>query len=152
MWNKYLPSVEIFYAVKSGPDPMVLRHLLERGLNFDCASTQEMQLMLSLGCTPDRILFAHPAKDRYQILFAKEKGVKIMTFDCVEEAEKVKELYPEGELILRIDVENTDAPSPMSKKFGAKREFWPSILKRCHELQIRVRGVSFHVGSGGVSA
>lgn len=110
MWNKFLPSVGIFYAVKSGPDPMVLRHLLARGLSFDCASMQEIQLMLGLGCTPDRILFAHPAKDRSHILFAKEKGVKTMTFDCVEEAEKVKEVYPEGELILRIDVENTDAP------------------------------------------
>lgn len=74
-----------------------------------------------------------------------------MTFDSAEEAEKISEVYPDAELILRIDVAVTDAPSPMSKKFGAKQHNWLPILKRCQQLNMRVRGVSFHVGTGGVS-
>ena len=42
-----------------------------------------------------------------------------MTMDSAEECEKIKEIYPEAELVLRIAVQETDAPCPMSKKFGA---------------------------------
>jgi ornithine decarboxylase len=74
-----------------------------------------------------------------------------MTFDCEEEATKVKKLYPEAELVLRIAVVDTDAPCPMGKKFGAPKELWEPILLKCKDLGMRVRGVSFHVGSGGCS-
>jgi len=59
--------------------------------------------------------------------------------------------YPEAELVLRIAIEKTDAPYPMGKKFGASRNNWPSLLQKCQSLGMRVRGVSFHVGSGGCS-
>lgn len=42
-----------------------------------------------------------------------------MTFDCVEEAQKIKRIYSDAQVLLRIAVEATDAPSPMTKKFGA---------------------------------
>jgi len=74
-----------------------------------------------------------------------------MTFDCEEEVQNIKNIYPEAELVLRIAVEETDAPCPMGKKFGAPREFWHSIMVKCKELDMKVRGVSFHVGSGGCS-
>ena len=40
-------------------------------------------------------------------------------------------IYPEAELVLRIAVENTDAPYPMGKKFGASKDTWLSLLQRC---------------------
>ena len=39
----------------------------------------------------------------------------------------------------------------MGKKFGAPKFLWENILDSCKELDMRVRGVSFHVGSGGCS-
>lgn len=42
-----------------------------------------------------------------------------MTFDSSEEVFRIKNIYPEAELILRIAVVDTDAPNPMGKKFGA---------------------------------
>jgi ornithine decarboxylase len=54
-----------------------------------------------------------------------------MTFDCEEEAEKIKDIYPEAEVVLRIAVEDTDAPCPMTMKFGAPRELWTGILTKC---------------------
>jgi ornithine decarboxylase len=72
-----------------------------------------------------------------------------MTFDCINEVDKIHSIYPEAELVLRIAVENTNAPAPMGKKFGAVFELWEPILIHCKELGMRVKGVSFHVGSGG---
>jgi len=54
-----------------------------------------------------------------------------MTFDCIEEAEKIGEVYPEAELVLRIAVEKTDAPCPMTNKFGAPKSSWNQILDTC---------------------
>ena len=42
-----------------------------------------------------------------------------MTFDCEEEVVNISKIFPEAELVLRIAVEDTDAPYPMGKKFGA---------------------------------
>lgn len=108
-----------------------------------------MEYVLSLGAKPEDIIFAHPVKPEKSIQFAKDNGVKVMTFDSVEEATKICSVYPEAELVLRIAVERTNAPSPMGKKFGAVFELWEPILLHCKELGMRVRGVSFHVGSGG---
>lgn len=52
---------------------------------------------------------------------------------------------------MRITVDDRNAPDPMSEKFGAHEDYWANILDTCKSLGLRVRGVSFHVGSGGCS-
>lgn len=74
-----------------------------------------------------------------------------MTFDSVEELEKIQAIYPEAQLMLRIAVEESDAPCPFGKKFGAPLELWDEILDACIRLKANLHGVSFHVGSGGCS-
>lgn len=39
----------------------------------------------------------------------------------------------------------------MGVKFGAPQDLYESILETCKKIDIKVRGVSFHVGSGGCS-
>jgi ornithine decarboxylase len=75
----------------------------------------------------------------------------MMTFDCVEEVEKIARIHPGAQLVLRIAVEVTDAPCPMSIKFGAPRETWEENVEACKKHNMRLRGVSFHVGTGGCS-
>ena len=89
------------------------------GSHFDCASQSEIKQTLELGCSPDRIIYANPCKTEQHILYAKKRGVKLMTFDCNEEVNRIHKVYPEAELILRIAVVNTDSTYPMGKKFGA---------------------------------
>lgn len=125
--------------------------MLESGCNFDAASKAEIERVMGLGAHPDQIIFANPCKSEAHILFAKQVGVKRMTFDSSEEAEKIAALYPEAELVLRIAVEDTDAPCPMTKKFGAPLELWDEILDTIIRLNTNLVGVSFHVGSGGCS-
>ena len=111
----------------------------------------EMKTVLMFGAKPENIIYANPFKSEENLAYAKSQGIRLMTFDCEEEVANVQKIFPDAELVLRIAVEDTDAPCPMGKKFGAPREFWPSILDKCKELGMKVRGVSFHVGSGGCS-
>ena len=53
-----------------------------------------MKMVLDLGVTPDRITYANTCKQVSHILWAKEKGVDLMTFDNKSELLKTKEHFP----------------------------------------------------------
>jgi len=148
-WEEYLPNVEMHYSVKTNCEPVIIREMVALGKHFDCTSINEIKLVLSSGGKPENIIFANPCKAKKHILFAKTAGVKKFVIDSSEEVLRFKELYSEAELVLRIAVTETDAPNPMGKKFGAPEELWGSILDTCENEQIKLLGVSFHVGSGG---
>jgi ornithine decarboxylase len=151
MWRENLPGVGMYYSFKTNNDPELIKTMLAMGTNFDCASRGEIRAAIALGVNPKNILYANPCKPESHIRYAKEAGVPIMTFDCEEEAIKIHSIYPEAELIMRITVDDRHAADPMSGKFGAKENQWSPILDTCNKLNMRVRGVSFHVGSGGCS-
>jgi len=46
---------------------------------------------------------------------------------------------------------STDARYNLSEKFGISPEDAAKLLKKAQKLGLRVKGVSFHVGTGGVS-
>ena len=149
LWNQHLPDVKMHYAVKANNDERLLSLMVEMGCNFDCASSREIDTVLKLGAKPSQIIFANSCKPVPMIEHARSVNVRLMTFDCVEEAVKIVELFPAAELVLRIAVDETDAPCPMGKKFGSPPKFWLDILKTCKEIGANLRGISFHVGSGG---
>lgn len=119
------------YAVKSNDNTHLLREVLNQGCNFDCASKAEIEHVLSLGAKPQQIIYANPCKTEDHIAYAKQVNVRLMTFDSIEEAEKIMQIFPDAELVLRIAVEETDAPCPMGRKFGAPLELWDEILDGC---------------------
>jgi hypothetical protein len=59
---RVMPRVTPHYAVKCFPEPMLLATLAEQGAGFDCASKRELDMVLSLGVSPDRVIFANPCK------------------------------------------------------------------------------------------
>ena len=97
---------------------------------------------------PDKIIFAHPKKLEEHTKQAAEAKVKKVTFDTVEELEKIKELHPEAEVVLRIKTHDEKSVIQFSKKFGAHEENWETIIKKCKEMNLNFIGVSFHVGTG----
>jgi len=113
------------------------------GIKFDCASKKELEDVLKVA-PASSIVYANPCKSIDHIQYAKEQGIPLLVFDCECELDKIKENYPNCQLLLRIWVKNTKG-SPLSKKFGAKNAL--PLLKRAHELGLNVIGLSFHVGS-----
>lgn len=49
----------------------------------------EIQLALSLGVTPDKIIYAHTTKPLSHIKYACTHGVNMMTFDSEDELLKI---------------------------------------------------------------
>uniref|UniRef100_A0A672YK98 ornithine decarboxylase n=1 Tax=Sphaeramia orbicularis TaxID=375764 RepID=A0A672YK98_9TELE len=91
-WLRTLPRVKPFYAVKCNSTPAVIRMLSTLGTGFDCASKGEIELVLSLGVTPEKIIYAHTTKPQSHIKYASTHGVDMMTFDCEEELLKISAL------------------------------------------------------------
>ncbi|KAI9714524.1 MAG: Ornithine decarboxylase [Bogoriella megaspora] len=147
-WKMNLPRVKPHYAVKCNPDPQVLRLLAELGTGFDCASKAEMEQILNLGVDPSRIIYAQPCKTSSYVRFAAKSSVKQMTFDNADELYKIKQLFPEAELLLRILTDDSASLCRLSLKFGASLESVHPLLDLAKKLDLNVVGVAFHVGSG----
>jgi len=119
------------------------------GVKFDCASHGEIEKVLNYSSVSGGdIIFANPCKPKAHLLAAKRLGVKQMTFDNMQELQKIREVYPEAHLLLRIVVDDSGALCQFSSKFGAKLSDCPKLLKGAKEMGLNVVGVSFHVGSG----
>ncbi|XP_074552994.1 ornithine decarboxylase-like [Halichoeres trimaculatus] len=147
-WLTNLPRVKPFYAVKCNNTPAVVQMLRVLDTGFDCASKGEIQLALSLGVSPEKIIYAHTTKPLSHIKYACSQGVNMMTFDSEDELLKISLCHPKAKLILRIAVDDSKSLLRLNLKFGAKLENVSKLLERASELDLNVIGVSFHVGSG----
>jgi len=152
LWKMLLPRVTPFYAVKCNPHPAIVQHLWElygdSGGGFDCATPSEIALVTSMGIPAQRVVFAHPCKQQSAIDFARDTGVRWMTFDNKTELTKIWRSFPDAPLLIRIQTDDAGAQCPLSNKFGAAPGACSELLHEARRLGLRVEGVSFHVGSG----
>ena len=158
LWNTHLPFVRPYYAVKSNPDPHLLRWMRQIGdkrkpIGVDCASPAEMRLALASGFKSSDILYANTMKAAEDLKAAQGLGVGRTTVDSVEGVEQLQAERQGGdtEAIVRIAVDDTGSRSPFSVKFGAHRHEWRQVMDAISALKVRFGGVSFHVGSASGS-
>ncbi|KAG5246544.1 ornithine decarboxylase [Salix suchowensis] len=148
-WTLTLPMVRPFYAVKCNPDPALLGSLAALGSNFDCASRAEIESVLSLGVSPNRIIYANPCKQESHIKYAASVGVNLTTFDSKEELEKIRKWHSKCALLIRIKApDDSGARCPLGTKYGALPEEVTPLLQAAQTARLDVVGVSFHIGSG----
>jgi len=151
-WTSHLPRVKPFYAIKCNPNTAIIKLLASMGTNFDCASKAEIQQILGCGVDPSRIIYANPCKMKSHLEYAKSSNVEMMTFDNSHELIKIAESYPGAKLLLRIITDDSQSICRFSTKFGAPLNTTYQLLALAKELGLNVAGVSFHVGSGCMSA
>lgn len=148
-WKKKLPKIEILYAAKCNPDKLLLKTLSYLGLGFDVASKAEISMVDELDISREQIIFANPVKEIDHIIFARSKGIALMTFDNEDELKKISVFHPHAKLILRILVDDSKSRLPFGSKFGCQLNNLESIFILAKQLELQIIGVSFHVGSGG---
>ncbi|KAJ5160937.1 uncharacterized protein N7482_007941 [Penicillium canariense] len=146
-WTSLLPDVKPFYAVKCNPDGQIIKLLTALNSGFDCASRNEMELVLSNGAAPERIIFANPCKKISDLEYAQRSGVRRMTFDNEAELHKIRQWLPDAQLILRCLASDPSATYSLGSKFGASSATSVKLLQCAKSLGLSVMGVSFHIGS-----
>ena len=148
-WINCFPAIELYYAVKCNPDKVLVAYLQSLGVNFDCATSAEMDLVVNeLSHPPDRVIYSNPCKLPSHIRFASDCGVRLTIIDNKDEILKIKRNHPSAQVLIRLACVDTSAQCPMSCKFGATDDKVRSLLEYSAEVGLEVVGVHFHVGSG----
>jgi ornithine decarboxylase len=142
-----LPGVDLHYALKPLPHHAVVSTLMEEGAWFDLATSGEVDLVAELGVDPARTIHTHPIKRDSDIRDALAYGCTTFVVDNPDELLKFIPYADEAELLLRLSFRSPDAKVDLSKKFGCSPEAAPTLLAQAAELGIRIKGLSFHVGS-----
>ena len=142
------PYASVYYAVKANPGLPVLRLLDSMGSNFDIASKWELDLVLSMNISPERISFGNTIKKTSDISYFHERGVSLFATDSKEDLKNIARYAPGAKVYVRILVENsTTADWPLSRKFGCHPDMAYDLLVQARDSGLIPFGISFHVGS-----
>ena len=142
------PYAKIYYAVKANPEKKIIALLAELGASFDLASRYELDLVLSLGITPDRLSYGNTIKKAKDIAYFYEKGVRMFATDSREDLKHIASFAPGSRIYVRLIVENNgSADWPLSRKFGCHSDMAYDLLVLAKTLGLVPYGISFHVGS-----
>ena len=142
------PFAHIYYAVKACPGIPVLTMLDRLGSNFDIASRYELDAVLALGISPDRMSFGNTIKKARDVAYFYQKGVRMFATDSRDDLKNIAREAPGSRVYVRILVENsTTADWPLSRKFGCHPDMAYDLLVQARDLGLTPYGISFHVVS-----
>lgn len=142
-----LPMAGIYYAMKANPMNEVIELLASLGSNFDVASRYELDQLISLGISPDRISYGNTIKKQEDIRYFYNKGVRLYATDSENDLKNIARFAPGVKTFFRILTEGTGADWPLSRKFGSHPDTIYHLILQAEELGLNPWGISFHVGS-----
>ena len=145
--RKNLPYGKIFYAVKANPNDAVVSLLRDLGSSFDVATRYELDQLLRLGVTTDRMSFGNTIKKERDIAYFYDKGVRLFATDSFEDVDKIARAAPKSRVFFRILTEGLGADWPLSRKFGCHPEMTKNLILHARDRGLDPYGISFHVGS-----
>src|ERR1700728_4249553 len=155
-FRKYLPRVQVYYAVKANNDPAIVQTFYDAGASFDVASVAEfLEIHEKSEHLPakqrqdfiwDRIIYANPIK-AIETLQRLDPYKPLVTYDNHDEVLKIARYAPHSGLALRLRVPNTGSVVELSSKFGALPGEAVDLIAFAHNNKLEVEGLSFHVGS-----
>lgn len=141
------PFAKVYYAIKANPHDEVLKILADRGSCFDFASPYELDQIMDLGVTPDRLSYGNTIKKAKDIAYAFRKGVRLFATDSENDLRKIAENAPGSKVFFRLLTDGSGADWPLSRKFGAHQDILINLIEMAAKLKLKPHGVSFHVGS-----
>ena len=143
-FQKDLPALSFYFAVKSNNHPDVAKVLLRAGFGLDVSSGLELETALALGA-PD-IVFSGPGKTTAELeLAAAHADQVVILMDSFGELRRLKAVAAGSRNAIRCGVRLTVNTEGLWRKFGiplaALHAFWDEA---CRYDGIRLEGVQFH--------
>lgn len=142
-----LPYAKVHYAVKANPMEEVLLVLKELGSSFDVATRPELDLLMKLGISTDRVSYGNTIKKERDIAYFYQNGVDLYVTDCEEDLAKIARRAPGSRVLFRLLTEGLGADWPLTRKFGSHADMTYNLAILARELGLKPYGLSFHVGS-----
>jgi len=140
-------GAKIYYALKANPHPGIVELLQELDCSFEISSQGELELLLQLGVSPQKVISSNPVKDQVLIRSAYASGINLFAFDSYTEVEKLSRFAPGSKVYVRLSVSNEGSEWPLSRKFGVEVEDAVELLVQAKKEGLEPYGITFHVGS-----
>jgi ornithine decarboxylase len=141
------PYAAPYYAVKACPHDRVVSMLRDLGSSFDVASRWELDQLLGLGVSPERMSYGNTIKKERDIAYFYEKGVRLFVTDSPSDLDKISRAAPGSKVAFRLLTEGLGADWPLSKKFGCHPDLVRQLIKLAVRLGLDPYGITFHPGS-----
>lgn len=143
------------YAMKANANNEVLKTFRELGLGFECVSIGEVRKVLDIfpDIDPKEILFTPNFAPKSEYEEGIELGINV-TLDNIYPLKHWPEVFEGQELFLRIDPGHGHGHHKHVKtggvhsKFGIPRFEIPEVTELVEKLNISVKGLHAHIGSG----
>lgn len=143
-FRKALPSVRVFFALKSNNHPLVCGTLAAAGLGLDVSSG--MELDLALGCDAREIIFTGPGKTDLELSRAIRCRDRVtIVMDSFGELERLERLAAQTGDAVRAGVRLSVDKSGLWRKFGIPLSDLERFIERADDCRhILLRGLQFH--------
>jgi len=149
--REHFNEARIFYAAKANPRLGLLRRFRDGGLDLEAASFGEVWRAYHAGFHPRQVLWNGPVKTPEQLQRAKTLGMPMISLDSIAQAQRVAELAPGSQVLLRV---NPDLPvhthphlatGQGESQFGILPQDLEEALAASQGLE--VLGLHLHLGS-----
>ena len=148
----------VCFALKSNPNPALLKSLFKAGAGADIVSGGELQRALECGCPGDRIVFSGVGKTEEEIKEGIKSNIYSFNVESFEELEMINDLAKKAKKIARVALRiNPKVNAKTHKyistgykthKFGLLTEDVAKFLKKKNKLtNVSLVGLSVHIGS-----
>jgi diaminopimelate decarboxylase len=123
-WN---PGFKEYYAIKSAPNPYLMKIMREEGFGIDCSSYAELVIAEKLGMSGDEIMFTSNDTPEYEYKKAIELGA-IINLDDISHIEYLEKKVGLPQLVCfrynpgSLKEGNTIIGHPEESKYGFTRE------------------------------
>lgn len=146
---------QALYAIKANANVDILKTFRELGFGFECVSIGEVNKILALfpEIDPKKVLFTPNFAPRGEYKEALRLNINL-TLDNIYPLREWPEIFKGQDLFLRIDPGHGHGHHKYVKtggvhsKFGIPRFEIPEVAQFVEELNIKVKGLHAHVGSG----
>jgi ornithine decarboxylase len=150
-WATQIPWIKPYYAVKSNPLPYVINDLVQYKVNdfhvgLDVASLKETHQAL-MYTTLENTIYTNPHTILREIKKDMQYNIKVVDSLC--ELELLHKNNIKCPILIRMNSGVTIANINLNSKFGATREEAYQIIHLAYTYGYEIKGVSFHIGSGG---
>jgi ornithine decarboxylase len=150
-WSSEIPWIKPYYAVKSNPLHYVINDLVQHKVNdfhvgLDVASVKETNNAL-MYTSIENTIYTNPHIIPHEINEDFQFNIKVVDSLC--ELELLHKYNIKCPILIRMNSGVTIANINLNSRFGATKEEAYEIIKLANKYNYEIKGVSFHIGSGG---
>ena len=151
-----LPWFKIFYSIKANPNLAICSLLRSLNAGAEIASSGELKLALETGYSPDRIIYAGPAKTDGELSLAIRTGIASINVESFSELSRIDRIAKtEGQqanVSLRINALNAEVSTPEvmaggPSRFGIDEEIVFSEMDISKFTNIKIIGIHVYTAS-----